>query len=257
MKLYRLAEQLSRGITFRRRLPAPFGSLPIYVSPEASLRYWGRMSSVDPFLYGMALELVRPGKVVWDIGANVGLFSFSAAALATQSGFVLAIEPDVWLSGIIAKSSQSINRTKYKCAPIEALCAAVSDKNRIDSLHVANRSRASNYLGVVKGSTQANGARQSQPVSTVTLDFLLDYFSPPNVLKIDVETHEAGVLQGATRVLREARPIVWCEVSPENSHSVFDLLRSADYEIYNAGVPREERTVCRQAPWNTLGIPKA
>ena len=72
MTFRRLVEYLSRGVVLRRRLPARFGRLPIYVTPEAGLRYWLAMSRVDPVLYGMAEELVKPSSVVWDVGANVG-----------------------------------------------------------------------------------------------------------------------------------------------------------------------------------------
>ena len=90
MKMRKLAERLSRGVVLRRRLPSRFHNLPIYVTPEAGLRYWLSMSRVDPALQGMAEELVQPGSIVWDVGANVGLFSFCAAALAERglTGFL-------------------------------------------------------------------------------------------------------------------------------------------------------------------------
>ena len=80
----------------QRRLPKVFGGAPILVSPDSALAFWKRdLGSVDPYLLSMARELVRPGMVVWDIGANVGLFAFAAAALGAPQ--VLAVEPDIWL----------------------------------------------------------------------------------------------------------------------------------------------------------------
>src|SRR5271166_4864713 len=108
MGVRRWAEHLSRGVVLRRRLPSKFGRLPIYVTPEAGLRYWSAMSRVDPMLYDMAEEMVKQGSVVWDVGANVGLFSFCAAALAGKSGLILAIEPDFWLAHLINRSSRQL-----------------------------------------------------------------------------------------------------------------------------------------------------
>ena len=81
--LRHLAERFSRGVILRRHLPKQFQSLLLYVSPEAGLRYWRwGVETADPLLFRMVRELARPDSVVWDVGANVGLFSFSAAALA-------------------------------------------------------------------------------------------------------------------------------------------------------------------------------
>jgi hypothetical protein len=71
--LRHLAERFSKGVILRRHLPKQFQSLPLYVSPEAGLRYWGRgLETADPMLFRMVRELVKPGSVVWDVGANVG-----------------------------------------------------------------------------------------------------------------------------------------------------------------------------------------
>lgn len=253
MSIRRLVEHLSRGVVLRRRLPSKFGRLPIYVTPEAGLRYWSAMSRVDPVLYGMAEELVKPGAVVWDVGANVGLFSFCAAALAGRSGSVLAIEPDFWLAHLINRSSRRLAAGSYECAPVEVLCASISDSNRISKLAIAERARAANHLIEAVGSTEAKGARCVQPTVALTLDFLLDYFSPPSVLKIDAETHEVGVLMGAQRLLRDVRPAIWCEVSAQNSDELTKLLHGADYKLYGAQV-RPHQPIDR-AWFHTLAVP--
>ncbi len=247
-----LAEHLSRGVVLRRRLPSKFGRLPLYVTPEAGLRYWGPMSRVDPVLYRVAEELVKPGSIVWDVGANVGLFSFCAAALAGRSGSVLAIEPDFWLAQLITRSSQALAKEKVSCADVRVLCASASDSNRISGLEIAERARASNHLVEATGSTQAEAERYTQLSISVTLDSLLERFPPPSVLKIDVETHEASVLRGAPRLLRDFHPAIWCEVSAQNSPEVTELLLSAGYELYGAATVPHPRI--GRAWFNTLAL---
>src|SRR5437870_1265436 len=93
-----LAERLTRSLRFKRRLPGAFGRVPIWVSPSAGLKYLFRsMSNVDPALLQLVSEFVAADHVVWDVGANVGLFSFAAAFQAGPRGLVVSVEPDVWL----------------------------------------------------------------------------------------------------------------------------------------------------------------
>jgi len=252
MTLRRLAENLSKGVVLRRHLPARFGRLPIYVTPEAGLRYWSAMSRVDAVLYRMAEELAKPGSVVWDVGANVGLFSLCAAAASGRSGFVLSIEPDFWLAHLITRSSREI--AQHACSQVQVLCASISDSNRVSSLEIAERARASNHLAEATGSTQADGLRYTQRTVSLTLDYLMDYFPVPSVLKIDVETHEASVLKGARRLLNEIRPTIWCEVSHENSAEVTELLHAAGYELYGAEVQPHPPT--DRAWFHTLAVPR-
>jgi FkbM family methyltransferase len=251
MNFHRLAERLSRGIVLRRHLPAKFGRLPIFVTPEAGLRYWGAMSKVDRLLYDMAEEIVKPGSVIWDVGANVGLFSLCAASRSGASGFVLSIEPDFWLAHLINRSRQGFAR--YDCSEVQVLCASVSDVTRVSSLAIATGGRASNHLIGTTKSPMAKGVQSVQPSVSLTLDFLLDYFPAPSVLKIDVETHEVGVLKGAARLLREVRPTIWCEVSPENSADITQLLCASGYKLYGAEV--HPHPLIEKAWFQTLALP--
>ena len=256
MNLRRLAERMSRGLVLRRHLPSEFNRLPIYVSPEAGLRYWRSLDKVDPSLLRMVRELVKPGSIVWDVGANVGLFSLSAAALAGPTGSVLAVEPDLWLANLLIKSARQASKNKQS-ARIDVLCAAVTENPRICQLQIAERSRASNHLAQTLGSSQAEGVRLTQQSVAVTLDFLLDYFPNPTMLKIDVESAELALLRGASRLLQTARPIILCEVVPQNSDAVAALLRQNKYEIYEADRAPAQRQPVNRAPWSTLAIPNS
>jgi hypothetical protein len=48
---------------------------------------------------------------------------------------------------------------------------------------------------------------------------------------MDIEGGEPAVLRGATRVLREVRPVIVCEVGPENRAEVYALAEAAGYTV--------------------------
>ena len=105
MGLRHLAEVASRNVRFRRNLPEQFGKRTLYVSPGCGLAYWGRkLSAADEWLLGMAQELVRPGNIVWDIGANLGMFSVSSSVKAGPGGSVVAVEAATWLVDLLRRT---------------------------------------------------------------------------------------------------------------------------------------------------------
>jgi len=248
-----VVERISRRVVLRRRLPREYGGHRIYVSPDASLRFWRRdLRSADPFLFDICAELVADGDVVWDVGANVGLFALAAACRASESGAVLAVEPDPFLVRLLRRSSHGLPAPS---APVEVLHAAVSDRQGIATFTIASRSRAASHLASVDGSSQAGGVRDTVEVVTVTLDDLLVTRRAPAILKIDVEGAELLCLQGATRLLSTARPVILSEVAGRNSAAVERLLRQFDYTLQDASVPKPARTRLDFAPWNTLAFP--
>ena len=242
-------EQLTHRLVVRRRLPAPFGDARIYMSSEGGLRYLRpRLGSIDPMLMRLAAEVVQPGDVVWDIGANLGLFSFAAAVAAGPSGRVLAIEPDALLVGLLRRSAAS----NHGQAPVEVLPAAVADDLGVARFHIARRNRATSHLDGF-GTSKTGGSRATELVLTVTLDWLAARFPMPAVVKIDVEAAELKVLTGGASVLRTL-PTIICEVAARNAASAGDLLAVHGYTLYDAELPAAERTPEAAALPNTLAI---
>jgi FkbM family methyltransferase len=139
---------------------------------------------------------------VFDIGANVGVFAWLAAALTDWT--VIAFEPMPDLADV-ASAVASANSLRIK---VEEL--ALGAETGTATLHLSNVTDASHSL--------AAGFRQSSAALDVPVERLDDYCARtgnvPAVLKIDTETTEPDVLRGGIRLLRDARPLVVCEVLP-------------------------------------------
>lgn len=250
--LRRLTERLSRDWTLRRRLPAEFGSAPILVTPSAGLRYLTRrMDAVDPVLMNLAKEFVTPGAVVWDIGANVGLFAFAAASLAGVAGQVVAMEPDAWLVQLLRRSARM---QPAQSAQVRVVPAAVAATTALRTLCLAERSRAANYLSEY-GTIQTGGAREEQTIVALTLDWMARFAPLPSLIKIDVEGAEVEVLGGARELFETCRPVVLCEVIPDTAPAVTEFFASRGYRVLDGEAPRDQRRPLRVAPWSTVAIP--
>lgn len=247
-----LLERLTRESRLRRRLPARFAPTSLYVSPDAQLKYLKPgEDAFDRELLRIIDTQVREDSVVWDIGANVGVFAFAAATVARR-GTTLAVEPDIWLAQLMRRSmaldhNHGLNLT--------VLPSAISDRNGCATFLIAERGRASNSLESSGGRSQAGGARARVTVPTLTLDTLLEQ-SMPTFVKIDVEGAEAAVLRGATRLLRDVRPTIYIEVGEEHATEVTALLQENGYTLFDGeSAGSSAATPLDRCTFNTLAVP--
>ncbi len=140
---------------------------------------------------------VRPGQVVYDLGANTGLYSIIAASIVGSSGRVAAFEP---LPRNLRFLRRNVEMNGF--SQIEIIEAAVSDREGTACFD------ASDGPGV--GHLSSRG---SVEVRLVALDALIadKRLPPPDVMKIDVEGAAGSVFRGAARLLEEIQPIIFIE----------------------------------------------
>ena len=247
-----MVERLSRGRAFKRHLPADFGRTPLYVSPDSQLKYLKPgASAFDAELLRVAREELHSGDVVWDIGAYVGVFAFAAAS-RTQSGDVLAVEPDIWLAGLLRKSA---NLGQNRGLGVRVLPAAIAAEPGMETFLVAERGRASNALSGPGARGQAGGIREQVLVPTLSLDLLLHSNSAPAFIKIDVEGAEKLVLEGATSMLSAIRPTIYIEVGSGARAAVTMLLKDNNYRLCDGALPKGEERSIETCTFNTLAFP--
>lgn len=249
----RLIEHVTWNWVFTRRLPNNFNDAPIFVTPSAGLKYLAKpMADVDPSLLRCAHQLVRRDDVVWDIGANVGLFTFAAAACAGAKGEVFGFEPDAWLVQLLRRSCTIQPKTS---APVSIVPAAVASDVSLRSFTIASRSRASNAMSGY-GHSQMGEGLERQTVVALSLKWCVEHLPPPNVIKCDVEGAEIEVFSGQSKIWSEIRPVIVCEVGDENAKEMTDIFRRGNYRLYDGQKPLSADVEVDQACWNTVGIPK-
>ncbi len=207
-----IARRLLKNKRLRRRLP---NGVQIYVSPDSQLKYLKR--TFDSDLFEMAERFVTGSSVVWDVGANCGVMAFNAA----KARQIVAIEADPFLADLIQKS------IALNGVPVMVVTAAVFSHATLAEFSIARHGRASNYLTSTGGRSQTGGERSRIFVPTVTLDSLLERFQPPTFIKIDVEGAEVEVLQGAQRILKKTRPVIYFEVKASTLDQCHQILASA------------------------------
>lgn len=150
---------------------------------------------------------LRPGAVVYDIGANVGIYSLLAGFCVGPTGRVYAFEPLPRNVGYLRRHLAFNNLEN--CTVIEK---AVCDQ--------------AGSLAFSAAGWNPSMARLSSDgefmVPTTTLDACVygsDALRPPDVLKIDVEGAELQVLQGGLRAISEFHPAIFLELHSAQLHN--------------------------------------
>lgn len=135
-------------------------------------------------------EVLAPGGVLWDIGANIGLHSI-ATKVNLPDCAVVSFEPSPAILGALWRNI-SLNR-----CDIAVFALALSDKDGLATLHIAHDGNPGmTTLDLFPG--LAHAYQSSATVATMRGDALVrQSLAPqPTVVKIDVEGHEISTLRG-------------------------------------------------------------
>lgn len=161
---------------------------------------------------------IREGQTFFDIGANVGYYSILASKIVGAKGAVVACEPVI---RNLAYLQQHV--LLNKAANVRILAFACSDENGTARFSLGPNS--------AMGSLVRGGGQSDVLVPTVTLDKIAEELDLlPDVLKIDVEGAELGVLQGGMGILRRKKPTIFLSThSVELREACLNLLSEIGY----------------------------
>jgi FkbM family methyltransferase len=151
----------------------------------------------EPHIVSLILENLREGAVFVDIGANVGVMSFKAAAAVGSTGKVISFEPNprnvqLFLRGVRANNFHHVTLLPFAASAYPAIFPVLGGSN--------------SFLG-------REGADGNLVQGLPADEFLL---SEPRIdlIKIDIEGHEPYAMSGLGKTLAKHRPYVLCEFNP-------------------------------------------
>ena len=174
-------------------------------------------------------RLVKPGMVVWDVGANAGFYTLALSKLTGPAGHVYSFEP---LGSNIRNLNRHValnaltNTTVVQCAlgGMNGLCG-----------FDPSISHQKGFL---------SEARKDYLVPCMTADEFVKTHpeAVPSLLKIDVEGAESGMLEGARQLLTEHHPILLLALhGQEQVKKCYEILARFGYTVANRV---EDRDAC-------------
>ncbi len=171
-------------------------------------------------------DSIQPGMTVIDVGANVGVYTFSAANQVGDEGRVIAIEP---FSGCVRCLHETVRVNQL--SQVTVCAGAASDRSSTVKLAIGAASELNEVV------TDGAPIGEFEEVACFPLDSLIDseQLSRVDYLKIDAEGHEMQVLIGSDRILQEFKPVILYENiagSKGSNIPVAEYLTSKGYELF-------------------------
>ncbi len=212
---------------------------------DADLFFGGSMNVLLPdvisesiYLFGffdevvstLALDAVRPGDCVLDVGAHFGYFSTLFSALVGPSGRVFSFEPTPSTFTVLASNAARLSNV----TAVQA--AAGAENGTCEIADYGLRLRAWNTIAIAGESRLAEADRSASSVlRTVAMrridDFVAEQRIVPNVVKIDAENFEEQVIAGMAETIRRHRPRIILEAGSNASLAAARQILSERYDV--------------------------
>ena len=180
-----IAHGIGRGLRFNAT-----GGFPGYL-----------FGTTEPEEQRLLESLLGPGKVFYDIGANIGFYSTLAGRLVGNGGRVYAFEPFPE-SAEGCRKNASLNNFGH-VSVVQAAVGAQSGRIELG----LGESSALNRTG-----PQAGGATINVPLISIDSWRQETNASGPDVVMIDIEGSELEALAGMRQTIGEFKPILMVEV---------------------------------------------
>ena len=135
------------------------------------------------------MEAIKPGDIVWDVGANIGMYTELFCQMVGENGSVVAFEP-------LPASCEQIRARIPNCSWLRIENIALADEDRPGQL-VMHENSYENHI-----QSDGSDSGDSVPVQICRGDSIVERLGGvPNVVKVDVEGFEEEVLQGMQKML--------------------------------------------------------
>jgi FkbM family methyltransferase len=187
----------------RPKITLTGGGRPVVMDTSNRLCAWRVLSYFDKEPETIQwIEGMGEGDVLFDIGANIGLYTVWAAV--TRPVTVYAFEPEANNFAILNENLRANGLTNR----VQAFCAGISDISGLGpmEIHDGAAGQSGHQVQVVRGPKfKSSKNKHVQGIMTVTLDHLV-YTAAlpcPTHIKIDVDGIEHAVIHGARRLIAD------------------------------------------------------
>ena len=189
--------------------------------------FWRGLRGYEPETVPVFFALAQRAAVIVDVGAYVGYFTVMAA-LANPGARVIALEP-------FPATFERLQRNVSLNSAANVVCRNVAAGASAGPAELHHMSHGMSMAASLDPAHLAPWDHVTTSVPVVRLDQLLSELGLRHVdlIKLDVEAMEVGVLKGAVQILQRDHPDIVCEVlSAENGARLGAMLEPLGYRFF-------------------------
>lgn len=202
-------------VSRERKLRLQIDLDPTRANENSIIKFLERGRHYEPDVSLMMCQLVEPGDLVVDVGANAGFFTALLGVLVGPSGCVMSFEPGSNNLGRL-KNNIALNKLEN----VTLIEQAASNVPGDITFFINSDDSGGNALwdvGTFPGNVKSAAAPEKVTIRATTLDAEIERLGRglPKLIKVDVEGAELQVLLGAAKMLSGCRvPFVIAEYHP-------------------------------------------
>lgn len=180
--------------------PVTFHGKQFIIGKDHSLYPSVKLETFEKDEFNWLLPQIKPKDTIWDIGANIGLYTVLCAS-SQPNTHVYAFEPYKPTYEKLQTNLKLNNITNVTTKQI-----AISDQNGEIGFKVNYNTPGCNHIDTTSVTK----------IQTTTGQTLTENGTPtPDIIKIDVEGHEPEAFKGMKTIIETTKPVILLEINAE------------------------------------------
>ncbi len=226
--------------------PADADRSPRLVKIDRHTQLWApsaweaKMAAVhEKAALALAAGMIRPDAVMYDVGANLGLYSILLSRMAGPGGYVYSVEASP-VALYFLQANLGLNRVpNYEILPVAILGMTDTTEFRINYRNLA--------VGIAGPIPYLGKPGHVINVSALPLDDVIERhdLKPPDFIKMDIEGAEVHAITGMRNTIARYRPAILMEL--HGQRAARGTLEAIDWSGYTFQEASAGRTFAKTA----------
>lgn len=197
--------------------------LKLNLNNDEHLHYYFYKNHDERYEINNLIKLLNKGDICYDIGANIGFYSFLMAKISGENGKIYSFEPVEHTKNTL---EEGIRANNFNNVYVNNFALGNSDEEK--EIFFNNSQECNGTASFINMDEKS----QKEVVKIKKLDTVFDSLEKPNFIKIDVEGFQGDVIKGSETFFECNQPILMIEIDEGTEKWIEDFFKKLDYKFF-------------------------